>query len=147
MTAFMQRIKALREEKNLSLRQLAQLTNISHSSISAYEKGRREPSFDSLEALSDVFNCDIDYLLGRTDIRNKEANNLGYNSLYEAYKENSPEEPKLTEGEKMWLDLYHLLSDESKATITNTMTTIKALPEEKQALAAQSFLHLLSSLQ
>ena len=104
MTPFMQRVKALREEKNLSLRQLAQLTNISHSSISAYEKGRREPSFDSLEALSDVFNCDIDYLLGRTDIRNKEANALGYNTLYDAYRENSPEELVLSEGERLLLE-------------------------------------------
>ena len=114
MTAFMQRVKALREEKNLSLRQLAQLTNISHSSISAYEKGRREPSFDSLEALSDVFNCDIDYLLGRTDIRNKEANNLGYNSLYEAYKENSPEELVLSEGERLLLELFRQIPVEQQ---------------------------------
>lgn len=112
MTAFMKRVKALREERNLSLRQLAQLTNISHSSISAYEKGRREPSFESLEALSDVFNCDIDYLLGRTDIRNKEAEALGYDSLHEAYKI-SPD-LELTEGEKILLEMFRQIPAEQQ---------------------------------
>ena len=130
MTAFMQRVKALREEKNLSLRQLEKLTNISHSAISAYEKGRREPSFESLEALSDVFNCDIDYLLGRTDVRNKEANALGRSSLYDAYK-NSPD-LELTEGEKWWLEIYKQLPDETRGVfIAIADTFAQQTPDEQ----------------
>lgn len=85
MSNFSKRIKALRLEHNLSLRQLEQLTNISHSSLSAYENERREPSFESLEALADVFNCDIDYILCRTDVRNAAAQERGVASLWEAY--------------------------------------------------------------
>ena len=72
-------------ERVRSLRQLSKLTDISPSAIHSYEVGKREASHQSLEALSDVFNCDIDYLLGKTDIKNSVANSLGYESLYDAY--------------------------------------------------------------
>lgn len=32
-----------------------------------YETGAREPDFETLEAIADFFNVDIDYLLGRTN--------------------------------------------------------------------------------
>lgn len=86
MSSFSDRVKELRLERNLSLRQLSKLTDISPSAIHAYEMGKREASHQSLEALSDVFNCDIDYILGKTDVRNSVANALGFKSLYEAHK-------------------------------------------------------------
>lgn len=89
MELFSEIVKCLRLERNLSLRQLSALTGISPSAIHSYEMGKRNPKREVLEALSDVFNCDIDYLLGKTNIRNKEANDLGYNSLYDAYKANA----------------------------------------------------------
>lgn len=85
MAKFMDRVKELRAEYRLTLRDVAKATGLSHSAISAYEKGKREPGFESLEALADVFNCDIDYLLGRTDEKNENARQLGYNSFVEAF--------------------------------------------------------------
>lgn len=120
MSTFSERIKELRLSSNLSLRQLSKLTNISHSAISAYETGKREPSFESIEALCDVFCCDIDYLLGRSDIKCALLHGTGYNNLYDAYKDGfdlqlfsegkSPSvEPELTEGEKKLIELFRLL--------------------------------------
>mgnify|MGYP004485157827 CR=1 FL=1 len=34
-----------------------------------YERGEREPSFETMESIADLFNIDMDYLYGRTDIR------------------------------------------------------------------------------
>ena len=85
MSKFSERVEQLRLGMNLSLRQLSKLTGISSSAIHSYEVGKREASHKSLEALSDVFNCDIDYLLGKTDVRNKVANSLGFDSLRAAY--------------------------------------------------------------
>lgn len=85
MPKFGEIVERLRLEMNLSLRQLSKLTGISPSAIHSYECGKREPSYKSLEALSDVFNCDIDYLLGKTDVKNKVANSLGFSSLKAAY--------------------------------------------------------------
>ena len=43
--------------------------SISQNSISKYEKETREPSNDTLIALSYLFNVSVDFLLGITDIR------------------------------------------------------------------------------
>lgn len=82
------RLKILRDERNLSLRQLSKLTGASPSALHSYETGERRPKYETLEALCDVFNVDMDYLLGKTDIRNRAANELGYDSLAEAFHAN-----------------------------------------------------------
>ena len=38
--------------------------------ISAYEKGKREPDIETLKEFADYFNCTIDYITGKSDIRN-----------------------------------------------------------------------------
>ena len=80
------RIKELRLERNLSLREFADLCGTSKSAINMYEKGERRPKYETLEAIADAFNVDIDYLLGKSDIRNRVANELGFDSLEEAFK-------------------------------------------------------------
>lgn len=70
MASFSQRLKQLREENNWSVRHLAKLTGISHSAITYYEMGERNPKREALEAIADVFNVDMDYLLGNSDIKN-----------------------------------------------------------------------------
>lgn len=34
-----------------------------------YERGEREPGFETMEAIADLFNVDMDYLYGRTDVK------------------------------------------------------------------------------
>ena len=34
-----------------------------------YERGEREPGFETMEAIADLFNVDMNYLYGRTDIK------------------------------------------------------------------------------
>ena len=66
----MLRIKELREEKNISQLELAKKLNLTQQSISLYEKGDREPSIDVLKSIANFFNVSLDYLLGKSDIRN-----------------------------------------------------------------------------
>ena len=66
---FKKRIKLLRKEMNLTQEQLADKLNVGRTTISAYEIGSREPDFETLELIADFFNADIDYLLGKTDVR------------------------------------------------------------------------------
>lgn len=68
---FDKRLKSLREESGLSQSELAKLVQISKSSINMYERGEREPKFETLEILADYFNVDMNYLLGTSDIRNR----------------------------------------------------------------------------
>lgn len=136
MASFSNRLKRLRNEYNYSLRQLSALTNISASALHSYEIGNRNPKREALEALSDVFNCDMDYLEGKSDIRNSVANALGYNSLAEAYygnKQNpTPTEGELDEGEKTWLDLYHRISEDSRDMLVKLVDAFDNLPAEER---------------
>lgn len=71
MAKFNDRLKLLRAESGLSQRELADKLMTSKSSINMYERGEREPGLDTLETIADFFNVDMDYLLGKTDHRNK----------------------------------------------------------------------------
>lgn len=65
------RIIELRLSKNLTQSELAKQLDMSASSIGMYEQGRRKPSFEQLEKIADFFNVDMDYLIGRNNIKNK----------------------------------------------------------------------------
>lgn len=62
MTAFNDRLKALRKQKGLSQRALAEKLEMSKSAVSMYEIGFREPDHETTEKIADFFNVDVDYL-------------------------------------------------------------------------------------
>lgn len=70
----MNRIKMLRENLGMTQQDLADKIEGAKSSVAMYEKGDRKPSLEVLVKLSEIFNCSIDYLLGKSDIRNSENN-------------------------------------------------------------------------
>ena len=53
------RIKTMRQSRRMTQADLAKYINQSQSSITMYETGRREPDFETLEALADVFNVPL----------------------------------------------------------------------------------------
>lgn len=59
-------LKSLRTSNGMTQDQLAKVLKVSRSTIGMYEKGDREPDYETLEAIADYFNVDVDYLLGRT---------------------------------------------------------------------------------
>ncbi len=70
----MNRIKLLRDELNMTQQELANKLDGAKSTIAMYENETRKPSMEVLIKLSEIFNCSIDYLLGKSDIRNPEKN-------------------------------------------------------------------------
>jgi len=66
---FGERLKDLREEKNLTRHLLANKLNVSYSTISKYETNIRFPDKGTLIALADFFDVSLDYLLCRSDIK------------------------------------------------------------------------------
>lgn len=73
MPKFNERLKQLRLSRNYTQSELSRFLRISKSSVNMYERGEREPSFDTLEAIADFFNVDMDYLLGKSDVQNRYA--------------------------------------------------------------------------
>ena len=69
MATFSERLKSLRSEKGWSQQRLADELKLSKSSVNMYERGEREPGFETMEAIADTFNVDMDYLYGRTDVK------------------------------------------------------------------------------
>ena len=67
------RIELERTRLGLNQIELAKKLNLSSSaSISQYESGDRFPSDDIKMKMAEIFNCSIDYLLGKTDVRNNQ---------------------------------------------------------------------------
>ena len=58
------RLKEIRQEKNLSQTDIAKALGVTRQAISLYEKGDREPKIETWQKLADFFNVPVDYLLG-----------------------------------------------------------------------------------
>ena len=63
MPNFSRTLASLRKAKGLTQQELSKILGLSSSSISMYERGEREPSFETMEALADFFNVDMNYLM------------------------------------------------------------------------------------
>lgn len=62
--SFGEKIRLLREEKELNQTQLGKAVNMTQRKVSYLENGKYEPSFDDLIALCRYFHISADYLLG-----------------------------------------------------------------------------------
>ena len=60
-----EKLKDLRSQFHLSQREVAKILGVSPSIISGYETGERTPSVENILALSLLYRCSTDYLLGR----------------------------------------------------------------------------------
>ena len=59
----MKGLKMIRKERNLNQLKVAMDLNISREALSHYENGKREPSLDMPNKLSNYFNVSIDFLI------------------------------------------------------------------------------------
>jgi len=62
-----QRIRDLREDKDLSQKDIAQYLNIKQNTYSRYETNERNMSLEIIGKLADYYHTSVDYLMGRTD--------------------------------------------------------------------------------
>lgn len=61
------RIRSLREDKDLTQRQIAQMLGMSQTGYSKYETGENDIPTHVLIKLADFYGTTTDYILGRTD--------------------------------------------------------------------------------
>ena len=64
------KLKELRDEKGLTQAALGELINLTKANISKYESGKLEPNIDTINYLASFFDVSVDYLFGRTTMRN-----------------------------------------------------------------------------
>ncbi|WP_295215926.1 helix-turn-helix transcriptional regulator [Ruminococcus sp.] len=64
-----ERIRNLREDADFTQQHMADLLFINRRTYSSYEVGSRMISPEILGKIADIFQTSVDYLMGRTDIR------------------------------------------------------------------------------
>ncbi len=116
----MLKIKILREENGLTQQELAERLSRKKASVCDWEKGRCEPSIFDLIKLAEIFNCSVDYLLGRED-------DFGFiQSSADEY----------TSAEKRIISIYRGLSEREKTLFDNLVNSFDDnLQKEKSSRA------------
>lgn len=65
--AYYPRLKDLREDNDLTQKQVAEVLLITQQQYSLYERGYRDIPSDCLVSLANFYKTSVDYILGRTD--------------------------------------------------------------------------------
>ena len=71
MSTFAQRMKELRKERKLKQQQLADQFSVKLRTYQGYEYGESYPEVAKLIAIADYFDVSLDYLVGRSDVRER----------------------------------------------------------------------------
>ena len=66
---YLKRLKDLREDKDLLQKDIADLLSIKQQQYSLYETGKRDLPLELAIILSDFYNTSIDYIVGKTNIK------------------------------------------------------------------------------
>lgn len=112
------RIKQRRKELGMSADKLGEILGKDRSTIFRYEKGDIENlPLDILQPIAKALNTTPTYLMGWED------------------KKSTPEKTNLSEGEKMWMELYHKLSKETREMLITSLGSFDALTPDQQQLA------------
>lgn len=115
---FAERLRDLRTQKGLSQIELAKKLGLSNSTISMYERGEREPDFETLDLIGDFFNVDVNYLLGKE-----------VGSTYYLDPQAAEMAKEVFEREEMRV-LFDTVKDVSKEDIETVIKMIRGLKNE-----------------
>jgi len=63
------RLRDLREDNDLSQKKLAEYLSVHQTTYSDYELGNLNVPVEALHKLADFYDVSIDYLLGRTNVK------------------------------------------------------------------------------
>ena len=64
-----ERLKEIREDRDYKQEEIADVLEMTQEQYSLYERGIRLIPIDKLSKLADFYNTSVDYLIGRTDMR------------------------------------------------------------------------------
>ena len=85
MKKYKNRIRDLREDRDLRQTDVSKATGIDQKTLSNYETGKTSPDSYALIRLADFFGVSIDYLVGRTEIDIKRSNISDFEHLRQVY--------------------------------------------------------------
>ena len=56
-------LRALRKARGMTLKEVAERVGVAESTVSQYENGKRDPDFETLLKLAELFDVSVDYLM------------------------------------------------------------------------------------
>jgi len=62
-----ERIRLLRKQKNITMKELGEILTLGESTISMYENDKRAPDYTTLIKIAENFNTTTDFILCKTD--------------------------------------------------------------------------------
>lgn len=65
MKVFPKRLKELRQKKGLTQQEIADLLHVNRVTYTNWEKGNREPNFETIIKIADLLEVSLDWLFGR----------------------------------------------------------------------------------
>ena len=99
---FRYRIRSLREERGISQAQLARIAQVNQSSVANWENGKATPRYSVLLKIANYFKVSLDYLAGRSDVREVlTSETVGFKTseheraIVESYRKLTPREQSM----------------------------------------------------
>ena len=106
MMRFCEKLKLLRQEREMSLSEFANLLGTSKQVISRYERGENTPKITTVAHFAEVLNVSLAYLMN---------DNVTDRSATTPTNNETPD--KLTEGEKLLLELFRLVPESQQQMV------------------------------
>ena len=100
------RLKELRDERGWNMKEAAEFLGQKYTTYVNHEKGYREPNSEDLTQYAKLYNVSIDYLVGRTDMKNPVTKNDG-----------SVENYSISDKDRQFLSWFRSLSPEKQRAI------------------------------
>lgn len=75
---FAERLKELRKQSHLTQVELAKQLGIGQSSYADWERGKKKPTQDNLIKIAQVLNVSVDYLVGNSEEKTNELDNIEF---------------------------------------------------------------------
>lgn len=97
--AFYQRLRDLKEDSDMTQKQVADIIGVSINHYGKYERGETDIPFEKAIILAEYYNVSLDYLAGRTN------NQKGIYS------------PTLTAEEEQFLEIFRELTERNKGKL------------------------------
>lgn len=96
---YYQRLRDLKEDADLTQKQVAEVIGVSINHYGKYERGETDIPFEKAILLADYYGVSLDYLAGRTNFRHGKS------------------APDLTEEQIQLCDIYSMLTEKNKGKL------------------------------
>ena len=103
---FCEKLKLLREERDMSLAEFANLLGTSKQVLSRYERGENTPKITTVAHYAKVLDVSLAYLM-KDNVTDRKATTF-------ADKANASDNLKLTEGEELLLNLFRQIPEDQQ---------------------------------